>query len=660
MPTLCQKTARGKGRHAGFIWTLRPAGDTLSCVSGAGAGNGEPRGHRRPGGARLAAGIAAAIVILLLSLPGLRPPHGYYSQDADWTFALHEIHARGLQFGSDVVFTYGPWGFLLFRYGHPDTAAVWMCGRMLLWGTIVLLWWRISAPLETRGFLRALIAIVIPLSAAVAVIPDGIAFATSALLPLAVRDGLRRAIAGDLLIAVGLALLAWTKFPFLVAIGAGMSVALAGSLANRVFPRLAVAWLLALPLTWLLAGQQIGSLPSYLGAAAELTRGYSDAVGFSEISWSASVSVALAFVAIAAWLIVSLAPRLDVKWWVIVVSTGTCTLLVMKSAFVRHDPAHQVIAGSFLLYVSIAVALAARPFSRRVAAALAPALVAAALLGAFGIGDRTFAPGSIDSWKRFTRSTLSLAKAWIAPVPPSPFERCALSGMTADSYSAGQTLLISGGARYQPRPTIQSYVAYTPALAKRNLRHLLEAAPEMILFRIQPIDGRVAHHDDGMSWPVLWTRYMPTGQCGDFVELRRRSLDVPSSTSTRLGQRSARMGEWILLQPAESQVVLRLSTERTATGKLANAALRSSFLRIRFRFSDGTQASFRVVERLLGEGIMIHPFIADTSDFVAAGWGDSSPSRRVVAFMLEPEDVPFDGWKEHVDWEVLRLKELPR
>src|SRR5688572_10703694 len=41
--------------------------------------------------------------------------------DSGWAFALNAFHAKGFQHGRDVVFTYGPLGFLEPRFYHPDT-----------------------------------------------------------------------------------------------------------------------------------------------------------------------------------------------------------------------------------------------------------------------------------------------------------------------------------------------------------------------------------------------------------------------------------------------------------------------------------------------------------------------------------------------------------
>src|SRR5687767_715327 len=47
--------------------------------------------------------------------------------DWGWAFALHAFHAKGLEHGRDVVFTYGPLGFLEPRFYHPATYIALLC-----------------------------------------------------------------------------------------------------------------------------------------------------------------------------------------------------------------------------------------------------------------------------------------------------------------------------------------------------------------------------------------------------------------------------------------------------------------------------------------------------------------------------------------------------
>jgi len=57
--------------------------------------------------------------------------------DVSWSQALHMAFDRHLQFGRDIVFSYGPWGFLGRGY-YPATHLV----AVIAWTILSLVFWR--------------------------------------------------------------------------------------------------------------------------------------------------------------------------------------------------------------------------------------------------------------------------------------------------------------------------------------------------------------------------------------------------------------------------------------------------------------------------------------------------------------------------------------
>src|SRR4029078_4890703 len=79
---------------------------------------------------------------------------------------------------------------------------------------------------------------------------------------------------------------------------------------------------------------------------------------------------------------------------------------------------------------------------------------------------------------------------------------------TIDAYPWGAAALIARGMRYTPRPTVESYIAWTPALADLNAAFLRgPRAPEWLWSGIGSIDGRYPLLDDAPSWLEMLRRY---------------------------------------------------------------------------------------------------------------------------------------------------------
>src|SRR6202040_4372562 len=101
---------------------------------------------------------------------------------------------------------------------------------------------------------------------------------------------------------------------------------------------------------------------------------------------------------------------------------------------------------------------------------------------------------------------------------------------------------------WNPRPIIQSYSAYTPALVRLNEQHLRGPdAPEWVLFDLQSIDGRLPSLDDGLSWPALLDNYAFTSYNGHFVLMHKKPVVHGSSNYEGVFEKTCRTGTMVTL-----------------------------------------------------------------------------------------------------------------
>src|SRR5437879_11326347 len=70
--------------------------------------------------ALLLAPLAILLALLLFQFPLPAKP----GVDPSWGMVLVYAHRHGLQFGSDVAFTYGPYGFLISRFYYDGVPLV--------------------------------------------------------------------------------------------------------------------------------------------------------------------------------------------------------------------------------------------------------------------------------------------------------------------------------------------------------------------------------------------------------------------------------------------------------------------------------------------------------------------------------------------------------
>ena len=256
--------------------------------------------------------LAVAAVILVLAWP-IRSTFPRLTIDISWQLGLHQAVAEGLRFGRDIVFTYGPLGFLAkpTPFIGPTSALAFIATAAIYLALIGLL---------LRVSLR-----LVPLWAALLVT---LAFARAfnwlepfeALQILAFGLGVevlrRDTVSRPLLVAVVAGLLA--GFAMLAKVNVGVFVSAMAFIVVLAVARPRLAGVVTLAVSaaatiaglWLVAGQQLSDLVPYIRNSEEIIAGYSEAM---PVSPADAKLVYLAFFLVAA-VIAAVAYRTAISW----------------------------------------------------------------------------------------------------------------------------------------------------------------------------------------------------------------------------------------------------------------------------------------------------------------------------------------------------------
>src|SRR5262249_30844741 len=99
-----------------------------------------------------------------------------------------------------------------------------------------------------------------------------------------------------------------------------------------------------------------------------------------------------------------------------------------------------------------------------------------------------------------------------------------IAGGTVDVIPTELDMIEANHWRWQPRPVIQSYSAYTPALDQRTAAHLSSPqSADHIILQWDEIDGRHPLLDDAASWRALFDRYDIDVAEANLLLLKRRN-----------------------------------------------------------------------------------------------------------------------------------------
>ena len=572
-------------------------------------------------------GCVAVLVPFALRVPDT-------SLDSGWMYAINAAVERGLVFGRDIIFTFGPYASVYTRQYYPatDIQMLWSSGLLAL-----ALAGGLMIAARDRFKLSALLIIpflglnigdqlffCIPLVFILIVCRAALPATHPASLPLTkpVCWGL-----GLLIVALGLLPLIKGSFGLASVVVAAFAWGLLMARGEKALATAGVfIFVVAMTAFWAAVGQPIAQLPVFLAAQASIINGYSDAMSFSGPAWAPVIYVIACcllglfhygFFRSGGFAGVALAG-----------GVGALLFLAFKAGFVRQDDSHAMIAPGILGLAGwlLAVGLpGVRPilglvvcligwgiadgrqngldfeaFEHRIASPFVAATsgVAARIAGSDGLQ------------RRFEESLRKIRHERMAPT---------LKG-TADVYSYGQSALLANGLAWAPRPVLQSYSAYTPSLLEKDAAYLSgPQAPDNVLFSVEPIDDRLGALEDGLSWPALLTRYQPTALIGDVAFLSRRSAPTTDRVVSAAPVVSGvyRLGEEIPLPEVAGALWAKVKAKPTWLGKIFALAYKLPELEMQFHMSDGGVARYRYIAGMGEAGFVISPLVTNAADFLA-------------------------------------------
>jgi len=612
----------------------------------------------------LQAVLLAALWPALMIFPGT--PEGFL--DDSWQLVLLHAHAHGWQFGRDLIFTWGPWGFLSSHYHLGDTAAVpklvWeTAGRLLLAASLVHLT-RTLAAWRQLLFVLGLTLICWLFVDAVFYLAIGLMIAAGLLrreTPPAER----------VLWALFLGFLSCFKFTYPVVAGGGVFLAVVAAALRRDGRAAALAggaYAIGFLTSWVAAGQHPDNIWPYLLRSLEITSGYGDAMGADEptavFAWGAALLTA-------GWLYLALYARRHpdrVTARTTALFLAALGFVVWKSSFTRAD-GHVF---GFFIYAGLAgLALPGLCEGFRRPHWLDLSVIAALC------GIAAFESGLFERIPRIGLARLHENYAALPKIPRMPrgwqqsLEEArtrhhlprlsALIGRArVDVFHYEQSIALLNGLDFRPRPIFQSYSAYTTRLAWRNWRyyHTPATAPEFILWKHQTIDGRFPTLDDAILISELARGYTPVAEERGYLLLRRRAALPPERLARHvLLEQGVQFDQSVELPaPGPHPRWLQVELPLSRLGRLRALLYKPPQAFLVTTDTAGTERTWRLLPRMTSDGFLLDPVLDTQAAFAAYLRGRGHFSLRSVRLTVRPEDREFFStiWRQP----VLRLSEL--
>lgn len=606
--------------------------------------------------ARTAVAIATGALVLLLCLGiGTGFPH---SLDAGWGEVLAWGISHGAQWGKDLVFTYGPLGFM--ARGLPFDPATY-------WPTLILqLVFATATAVLVAVDLRRL-----PLAAALAFAVTAIVFgpswATSSsfiivypLVAVALEQVARRtdaarlarhaAVAGLAAFAALMPLIKFSSFPlWLVWLPLGL-VILRASGDRRLLATFAVASIVAPVAVWIACGQHPANLGAWLYWSWQIAVAYPAAMRADPVlpitDWITLGATACWLAAIAAWAWrVRRSPR-RVALYVLI---AAAMVLAYRAGATRADNGHLAIVWS--VYAWSAALLAglgcedtrARGLRQSTAVfVLVMVILTLALprlsrtysshtLGEFYSGRLTasYATAQLRELLHPVRGYQTRYRTWMQDrtALALPLIKQTVGHGTIDALLNAQSALLANGLNYRPRPVFQSYSAYSGELAELNARFFLSPrAPQWVMLNWTAISGDYPTSEDPRALLRILQDYRPVLTERNYVLFRRRGAPpAPAATAGRARDLPVRFANATPIPASMTDAwFARFDVRLTPYGKVEAALFRPPKFEVEARLRDGGTRTYTVTPAIARSGFVLSPALNSNADYLAWQHGDRS------------------------------------
>lgn len=601
--------------------------------------------------------VTLACIVMGLSLQF--PSSGL---DPSWKFAVNEAVVRGMSFGKDFIFTFGPYSSLYTGIYHPtiDTLIL-SAGLLLTLGltfSLFILYGRQNYLLlfVTCVFLAAYkqtdaLLFFFPLSLSLVVHK---LFSENSTQPEKNRGTYYTIVTISLFSILGLLPLIKVSTALICA----TTMLVSGTYAILIRRYILGAGIFITPclmmlFLWIIGGQKPDDLVTFFQNSAPIVGGYTEAMS----TYGSNYEIAL-FTLTCFWGVIILfrsEHQQSIRIY-IALNFALYLFLCFKAGFTRHD-GHAMIAGSAIVMAGFALTTIYRKPG-----------VLLWLLGCFATWfsiESHYSPVTIsDTVQRISNRYISsltglYSRAFDLQGVKNEYNKSIIKITnevqlphlpgTSDIYSYQQSYLLASGNTWHPRPVIQSYSAYTAKLAKINSDFLATQGADNIFFNVETIDGRLPSLDDGASWPILLTNYDIVGSDLNFLQFKRKSHNTAQLiASEKQASIEGHIGETIEIPNEQNNTFMQIELKPNLLGRIRGVLFKQSMLRIIITTRDRQEVSYRFIPSMANSIFLISPLVRTNSDFLnfASRESTSPLPNEVVSFRLEGSNSELSGWNK--------------
>lgn len=620
--------------------------------------------------------VGILVAIRAFQWGGGIPPNA--DLDPGWELVLEYGAAHHWQFGTDLIFTYGAWGFLQGAHG---------LGEMDLARRLFAVTFAPIAALSVVGLLRPLPRFV-SIPALILIFLFGF-YDHYVMLTLvytgvvAARSPSKRLSLEAVLLLIFAGLLTHIKFTNILTMSATLAIVTILRLrrGDGIFAFLPLALFSgAFIVFWLLAGQNVLLLPAFVSSRWQITSGYTEAMSIRP----KALTLYCALVALLCFNGV-LVLRIIAGGWksfasITTLITPLLCFLYWKHGFVRADEGHilMLTLGLPPLFALVwlpqeelrgdfpprryAIIFAILWFVGTITSLLSWRLSQNNSVKTVAINALRSIPDTITRlpqlFQSFEERHAALTQKSLPAEIDLPKTRQLVGQEPIDVFYYRQGIALANQLNYRSRPVMQSYSAYTSSLAVQNADYVLRANLPYILFRHDTLDERHPMLDDAPSVALLLHNYRPALEEKGYLVLQRVRPTIVEPKWETVERRTINWNTMLSLEKWNTDPLwLRVRLKQSLPGKVRHQLYQLPQVRIKVYLEDGTSREYRFLPALGEQGLLINPLLSNQGDILRFWTGDFS-ARRIKSLEFLTQEVGKLWYQSSIEVEVARCPDF--
>jgi hypothetical protein len=540
---------------------------------------------------------------------------------------MHLAISENLQFGKDIISTYGPLGFITLNLYHSNTYLILLAANISLYILMFFFLWKYwrdvikshSSPLLWISFI-----LLIPSFKTNDLVTSAI-YLPYLMVNLLVfwhflNEKYNYYVIIPLTIILATFVLGKGVF-FLLIILAFVIISVDQLLILRKIPWLVLIFILSILIFWLLTGQKITALFSYFVSMFDVASGYKDGMSINNRRFApiSAIIFAVASILTSGYLWLILKKRIGWRSIFPILVFSITLFVVFQHGFTRAYKAGIIPAylTLFMLWVFISPFISQHSFLLKDNRSLLLIFIAIVFIGMSLCGFPRwkviyrkpvefykFVSGGMASLENSKKiHSKSIKEKYPLPKLKDPVSCYDIDFHLPEAY----------GAKAMIVPSVSGFAAYTPHISRQNKKFIENKyGPDTILLRSHfSIDRRYPTVSDSLSVLALKSHFKAVKNTGDILILERRARPLQLQP-VNIGKQNAEFNKNIIVPENNSAIFVKIEINQTLWGKILNILYKPSPVFIIIN-QGGENEIFRLTTSMAKEGMLLSPLLIDLS-----------------------------------------------